>query len=387
MKKTICFIVVLVMLIQAGAIGAAASEPQQAAAETKQVLYPMSRLVGETYLWGYIDTSGKFVIEPKYSYASEWNGLGYGIVALPETPSECAIIDMREKVISFKHPYLQPGREGAEVKSFQFFFDNGVPSARWIGSYLIVPDFVGDPYAPHLVYNLKNQELLTGGQLISFSEGMIGCWTHDTITYFNQSGASILSDRGNGGLFFDGVAAVDFLQGSYYLYNSKGEMVYRFSEPKGFTFYARSGSFAVGDSLVTVKVVSGKNGSYELYGVMKADGTKILPLEYAYVKLMPNKQILTSKKGEPYTLRNASGKTVYQFPTYMTGAFQYDGAGHYMYRDTSNMLNVLASSGALKARFPIAKGAEINFMNELIQVKEVSGKCSYFDLKGKSVYQ
>jgi hypothetical protein len=47
------------------------------------------------YLWGYINQNGTFVIEPKYAYASEWNGQ-YGIVSLPDEPDAHLVIDRDE---------------------------------------------------------------------------------------------------------------------------------------------------------------------------------------------------------------------------------------------------------------------------------------------------
>jgi hypothetical protein len=148
--------------------------------------------------------------------------------------------------------------------------------------------------------------------------------------------------------------------------------------------------YMVGDSVVfgnTDEVYQGIGPR----GVIRADGKIILPAEYDFARLTPCKQILTAKEGETCTLRDASGRAIYQFPDYMTGAFHYDGIGHYMYRASGGKLVVLSVSGEVTATLTVSETAALRFVSGLVQVTEQDGQdgqgaCRYYDVNGKSVF-
>lgn len=261
-KKIPLFLFVLIFLILPLSSSAATSMSAHSALiqapEDSSDLFPMSALINGIYLWGYADYSGRFVIQPKYTYASEW---------------------------------------------------------------------------------------------------------------YDSNGKLCFSAYGRGGAFFDGVAATWDR-----LVNKQGETVYE----RDLSQYGISSATCVGDSLVF-----GRNKGQ---GVIRADGTVILPAAYTFVRLTPCKQILTCKNGETYRLRNAAGKEIYRFPTYMTGDFFFDGSGCYMYRNTNNRLVVLSTTGKVTANIPIPKNAKPQFISGLIQIVEADGRCQYFDTAGKALH-
>jgi len=102
----------------------------KAKADTRP-LYPMSAQTEDGYLWGYVDESGAFVIEPQYAYASEWNG-AYGIVSWPNAPDESFVIDRARVRVPIR---------AISTASFTFpltFDEEGTPSVSFAGNCILV---------------------------------------------------------------------------------------------------------------------------------------------------------------------------------------------------------------------------------------------------------
>ena len=341
-----------------------------APAPDPDILYPMSALVEGSYLWGYVDSSGEFIIEPKYSYASEWNR-GYGIVALPESADKCFVIDKTEARIVFALG------ERYTAYTFSLAFEDDVPSVRFVGNCVLISDMVTG-IESHNILSLSTRKLAGSFHFNSYNDGIITgrAARGDTEFAFDNNGNPLFSAYGQLGAFHDGVA---YAWGG--LRDKTGGIVYEHTFPGlegGILVYGLADETNwVGDSLGFRQ-----NGRY---GVVRADGTIILPADYEYVRLTPCKQILTGKAGETYRLRDASGKVIYTFPGYMTGSFYYDGSDHYMYRAANHDLIILSASGTVSATISAEAGDKAEFVGGLVRVVQKDGLCRYYDLTGRQV--
>lgn len=347
-----------------------------------RTLYPMSALIDGTYLWGYADREGQFVIAPAYAYAGEWNDGGYGIVSLPEEPGRCVVINRAEERISFT------AHESLTLDSFPLSFAGDTPGVRFVGNCLLTPDTVSG-MASHSLFSLTDRRLIDSFNFKTYSDGMItGRKARgDTEVCYDQNGRGGFSAYGQLGAFYGGVATS--WDG---LYDKQGKLV----DDHKFSFGSTGDAILVygladmtnwvGDSLVFVKPKWKADGSWDAqgYGVVRADGTVILPAVYSYAYLTPCKQILTGRPGETYRLHDAGGKLIYTFPAYLAGPLAYNNAGHYVYRDTDSNVVILSVSGAVTAKFTVSEDAAVKFVGGLVRVTEADGRCRYYDTAGNA---
>ena len=354
---------------------------------TEGQLYPMSAVVDGRYLWGYADKDGAFVIPPQYAYASEWNG-EYGIVSFPNEPEACSVIDRAEDIQDFTDG-------GEPFDSFPLTIDEGIPSVRFVGNCVVATH-----YDTSNIYSLSDHKW-SGfmHRFISFGDGMFH-GSHlrgDSYPYYDYDGNLIFHTFGTGGLFYDGVMFNYNVMSPYgVLFNKQGEVVYKFD-------FSSKPDFAVSPPDLSAFVSVGDSGIFrnsaldeyedwgglkkegQMFGVLRADGTVILPADYTFVRLTECKQILTGKTGETYRLHDAAGKVIYTFPTYMSGALAYNGNGYYMYKATDGNVVVLSTDGMVTGRIPIANDARHEFISGMIRVTEASGRCAYYTVSGKLI--
>lgn len=169
----------------------------------REALYPMSVKNEEgLYLWGYINRNGVFVIEPKYAYASEWNG-EYGIVSLPDESNAYFVIDREEKHMA-KDSHLDHG----------LFICEKPP--HFLGNTLYVEDSEQN-YGRYL-YSLPDGKWLTGD--------------------YKGGGASHIMDGT--------IRALDGFDKAWYYLDRNGQDIV--SRDEGFWF---AGFFYKGDTIIT----------------------------------------------------------------------------------------------------------------------------------------
>ena len=348
--------------------------------EAQEQIYPMSALVDGQMLWGYVDNEGAFVMAPQFAYASEWHG-EYGIVAWPDAPEMCSVINRAEERIAFD---FHPEMDRAAMDSFPLEFVDGAPNVFFVGNCVLVETdlFIGMGEYP--LFSLTDRKYVDSIRFDSFSDGMIcGHYARgDRAVAYDADGRNPIRAYSWVGAFHEGVA-ISWGR----LLNKQGEIVSDvdlLSMPE-ITVIGLGGNTCVGDSSIFVANKQTAQGweQTDLRGVIRADGTVILPAEYSYVRLTLCKQILTGKPGETYRLHDALGKEIYKFPTYVVGAFYYDESGFYLYRDTNNQLIVLSTDGVVMARIPVEAGARHEFISGLVRVVNEDGACAYYDVNGK----
>jgi len=343
-------------------------------------LYPMSAMVNGQCLWGYADKNGAFVMQPQYAYASAWNG-EYGIVSDPSEPEKCFVIDRTETPVVFAYG----DRETKE--SFSLAFEDGLPSVFFAGNCVVAEteSHVGTGEYP--LYSLTGRKEVGSILFDVFSDGMICGRTarFDMAWACDADGQNPITGYGRFGAFYEGVA-ISWGR----LYNKQGEVVSDVNLMAGEDILTAGfgENTAVGDSCIFAPSEWSEDGALTpLRGVIRADGTVILPAEYTYARLTECKQILTGKPGETYRLHDADGNVMYTFPTYMTGALTYNGNGYYMYEETDGHVVVLTTEGVVTAKIPAAAGARHEFVSGVIRVTEANGLCTYYTVSGTPVFE
>ena len=342
-------------------------------------LYPMSAAVNGQYLWGYVDKSGAFVISPQYAYASEWNG-EYGIVSYPDAPGECSVIDRSEARVAFACEGREP------MDTFPLAFEDGMPNVFFVGNCVMVETdlFTGIGECP--LFSLTDRKYVTSILFDSYSDGMIcgHAARGDRAVAFDADGRNSFGGYSMFGAFYEGVA-----MSWGRLFNKQGEVVsdVNLMAREDILVAGLGKNTDVGDFCIFAPSKWSQDGELTpLRGVIRADGTVILPAEYTYVRLTECKQILTGKPGETYRLRDTTGYDIFEFPTYMSGALLYNGNGYYMYKSTDGDVVVMTTHGAFIAKIEIAAGARYEFVSGIIRVTAANGFCTYYTVSGNPIF-
>ena len=84
MKYVKYFVVVAVLLIAVGILSGCGESEEDVLSEMPEGLYPMCELGDFQELWGYIDETGEYVIEPQFLYAGAFVK-GLALVQDPDT--------------------------------------------------------------------------------------------------------------------------------------------------------------------------------------------------------------------------------------------------------------------------------------------------------------
>lgn len=332
-------------------------------------LYPMSAIQENgTYLWGYVDGKGNFVIEPKYAYASEWNG-EYGIVSKPEDPLAYFVINRKEEHVAKDNDYY----EG-------YFYGYGGDRPYFAGNLLCFRDSW---------LSLPDGKILA---LLKFyisymSDGLIEVYDgYDHLSgYCDRNGRMVIPYLYRfAGFFYNGVAIVGKADLETFMLINKRNEILRIIDYKG-----KIPAGAIGDMMITREGWLDGNYNYiEKYGVLKADGTKILPIEYSYIRLTDFKQILVRKDNDsPYRLLDENGKLLYEFPDNFDGNLKHDRIGHYVFRSDDFTLTVIATDGEVKSHIPFEPYADFDFVSGLVQIRYAGGACRYYDIYGNIVIE
>ncbi|HHW21532.1 MAG TPA: hypothetical protein GXX26_01440 [Clostridiaceae bacterium] len=353
-------------------------------AREQESLYPMSAKNEEgIYLWGYINQNGTFVIEPKYTYASEWNGQ-YGIVSLPDEPDAYIVIDRDENLIIEVDDLRELIPEKVTEKTPPCFFGNTL--------------YVGEYYK--FLFSLPDGEWLTGdykgGGARSFNDGIIRAFDGFSKRwyYLDRNGKTITSDEEwfwFGGDFYKGVAIVSKVAQSgetkYLLWSTDCEKKTIIIDSEK---YIPQHGMAVGD-LMVVSGPRSMDESYNFlpaqYGVIRADGIIILPADYEALSLTLGKQILARKNAaEPYSLFDETGKKIFEFNPDFDGELLFDSIGYYMFRSGDKMMTVISNTGTGMCNIEINQDASFRFISGLIQITESNGTCRYYTVAGNSIF-
>lgn len=337
----------------------------------REALYPMSVKNEEgLYLWGYINRNGVFVIEPKYAYASEWNGQ-YGIVSLPDKPNAYFVID-REKNHMAKDSYSDYGLFICEKPPY------------FLGNTLYVEN--NEQNYGRYLYSLPDGKWLTGdykgGGASHIIDGIIRAYDafSHVVYYLDRNGQPAIPREKwyfRGGDFYRGVTMVENAsKNEMYLWEAGVE------KKLNIGFGKRNPFIAIGDLMAFTELNSDHR---EIYGVIRADGKEILPPDYETLSLTPSKQILARKNaGEPYSLFDESGKKIYEFDLGFDGELLFDGIGYYMFRSGDVTLTILSNTGAVMASIAIPQDASFRFISGLFQVTDSNGACRYYTVDGKT---
>ena len=356
-------------------------------AREQESLYPMSVKNEEgIYLWGYINQNGTFAIEPKYAYASEWNGQ-YGIVSLPDEPDAHLVIDRDENHVIEVDELRELLSERSAEKTPPHFFGNTL----YVGGY------------EKVLFSLPDGKWLTGdfkgGGARSFNDGIIRAFDgfSKRCYYLDRNGKTITSDEEwfwLGGDFYKGVAIVSKVAQSgetkYLLCSTDGEKKTIITDSEKYIIMDSEKYILpyemVGDLMVVTRprrMDESNNYLPDQNGVIRVDGKVILPHEYETLSLTPGKQILARKNSEePYNLFDETGKKIYEFDPSFDGKLLFDSIGHYMFRSEDTTLIVLSNTGAVTANIVIPQDASFCFINGLVQVIEIDGVCKYYTITG-----
>lgn len=353
-------------------------------AKEQEFLYPMSaKNEEETCLWGYINQNGTFAIEPKYAYASEWNGK-YGIVSLPDEPDAYIVIDREENHVTAVDKMRELIPENVAPKTPPRFIGNTLEVGEYYKFLFSLPDgkwLAGD-------YKGGGATSIMDG-IIRASDGFSKRWY-----YLDRNGQAIIPEKE--GFRFAG----DFYMGETIIEDSafpderrfllwsmdEGKKPVNINLEKYFPEY--------GGSIGNLITVSGPRRMDELYnflpaqyGVIRADGKEILPPGYETLRLTPGKQILARKNAEePYSLFDETGNKIYEFNKDFDGELQFDCIGHYLFRSGDTMLTVLSNTGALMCNIEIDQDASFRFIEGLVQIKDSNGACRYYTVNGDNVF-
>ena len=186
-------------------------------------LYPAYVREKGAKLWGYIDATGGFVLEPLYSMAADFQTSGLARVQLD---GKTGLIDRQ-------------------------------------GQWVVDPAY---------------------DDITDFSEGIATAYVWDNATassLIDTQGQVIAQVYGSVGAFANGRALVYAADGSQYYINAKGEKVadYQAPAPRSSNVLQYDQTFADGLSII------GKSVEYkDLYGLFAADGQVILPQEFAGIE-------------------------------------------------------------------------------------------------------
>lgn len=338
-------------------------------AKEREALYPMSLKNEEgLYLWGYINQSGVFAIEPKYAYASEWNG-EYGIVSLLDEPNAYFVIDREENHVAKDGNHYDKGLFICEKPPHFLGNTLYVENSEWNdGRYL---------------YSLPEGKWLAGDQknggaspIIDGAIRAYDSFSH-VVYYLDRNGQIIIPrekwyTRG-GNSYMDVVMVENAVKNEMYLWQAGVE------KKLNIDFEKRNPFNAIGDLMAFTEINSAQR---EIYGVIRADGKEILPPDYETLSLTPSKQILAQKNtAEPYNLFDENGKIIYEFDLNFDGELLFDGIGYYMFRSGDRM-TVLSNTGTVTANISISQDASFRFISGLVQVTEADGACKYYTVDG-----
>ncbi|MDP4120312.1 MAG: S-layer homology domain-containing protein [Bacillota bacterium] len=329
-----------------------------------------------TVSWGYVDKTSKFIIDPVYSYASDWNGK-YGIVSSSGS-SGYDLIDINGNVVfSFHSQYSKPFFVGNMICSNDLDKANrelrSIPDGKilWSLYSIISPMFNG---ASRVLYSGSRDIYFSdwNGKVLFKSGGTSGLFYNKKCIALDGGGAG-LSVRDKSGKNVSGV---------FYFkhYKDNVEM-----------------AAAFGDKVVV------SNAEETKYGVMQIPDTVVVPTDCHEIELLPSGQILCKKnKDGAWSLLNEKGKEIYSLPSYFEFesrikkpnfphdyAFDkgliFDGIGHYVFRSAPDELTVIDTGGKEVGH---VKGLDcssaFNFVNGLIKIETVNG-VKYYSVNGAAV--
>lgn len=349
-------------------------------AKEQEALYPMSSKNEDgLYLWGYINQNGAFAIEPKYAYASEWNGK-YGIVSLLDKPDAHLVIDREENYVIEVNGLRELLSDRGAEKETPYFLGNTL----YVGGY------------DRALFSLPDGKWLAGdykgGGARSFNDGIIRAYDGfgKRYYYFDRNGQPIISwEEGSwyGGDFYMGDAIIEDPvyrdERRFLLWSTDGE-----KKPVIIDLERLSPQYggAVGN-LMAVSLPRRMDESYNYLpaqdGVIRADGKEILPPEYETLRLTPGKQILARKNAEePFSLFDETGKKIFEFNPDFDGELLFDGIGYYIFRSEDTTLTVLSNTGALTASIAIPQDGSFRFISGLVQITDSNGACRYYTVTG-----
>ncbi len=263
MKRTkpgIIAVVVMVFLMSA---------THFASAKDADVLFPVIK----NNLWGYIDSSGKTVVEPRYDHASQFSE-GLGLVKTPKPDGKLLCIDAKGKIAFEINPnwsYMKP-------------FNNGLAAVKDKETKL---------------YGYINRE----GELViphkysaagDFSEGLAKVELKDSQNkliegFIDTKGEMVIRpDRWLKNSFSDGLAAVRT--------EKDGKFVYGFMDKKGKTVieprFKKVGRFGEGLAFVNdngqIRIIDKKGKSTAIFNFKTGDFDKMPKFSNGFANLYYN---------------------------------------------------------------------------------------------------
>ncbi|MCR4435883.1 MAG: WG repeat-containing protein [Clostridiales bacterium] len=362
-------------------------------------LYPASVNSIGGNKWGYIDKTGKFIIQPKFSLAEDFQDNGLAVVTegdLTGSNLSGVINDKGEFVIEPQYDHIDKFSEGAAVavgkkgftvvneKGEKLFesgdyvggfhdglavFSKNVESGGWLCGYIdnagkvaIEPKFeiAGDFHNGKAVVKLD-----TGGCAVIGKNGEI-------ITTFNYG---YVGDIGDGMLVF----------------KEKDSDLFGYMDEQGKVMISPrfSGAEPFKDGVAIVNV----SGNYEenLYGLINKKGEYVIKPEYNDMRMLGEGMVAVGipldrdnlSKGNKYAVANREGKLLTDFIYY--GVSDFEGEYASAYDNTSTFF--IDKSGKKVEDLPVFKGSgTLQFDGELIKA-DVDNRISYLDKNGNVIWQ
>jgi hypothetical protein len=222
-------------------------------------------------LWGYVDTTGAWIMNPKFSWASTFS------------EGKATVGFFGKTVFINKHGTLIYSHMFDDALNFK----NDLSIVEQEG-YMGVISFMGDTVIP-IVYD----------EIGAFSEGLVYAGLEDKYGYFDETGKKIVPFIYESAFDFINNKAIVKQNGLYGVINMIGQVLipcaYEWIIPDSFNYVAKSGAS---------------------FGLLSATGDTLLPFEYSSISVFSNGRAIAAKE-EKYQYIDKNGivaiETIFDF--------------------------------------------------------------------------
>lgn len=356
-------------------------------------LYPAFEMNGRYRLWGYIDDSGKFKIEPKYDNALDFsdNGIAlvykYNAVGAINSKGE-EILDPRYKDITDLGSGYLAANDGKEIHIF-----NSKGEEQFHGPYAYIGKYKDNLFAVASFNDSGNLQMSyvdkSGNEKImpsfkrayDFDNGKaVVLNSEDKYEILDKSG-KVLKE-----LDYNLVSPCED-EGVYLVRNN--DSLYGYIDGEGNTLiepqFVRAELFKDGNAIVGIS-----ENDNTLFGVIDLSGNYIIEPEYAKVQYLGRNYYGVANErndlGYKYAVANNKGELITDFAYYDLGSLNNTNGDAISVFDGINTY-ALDLSGKKKDNLPVLEGeGEIVFDGKVAKVTLLN-RLYYYDAKGSLIWK
>lgn len=357
-------------------------------------LYPAFKMEGKTRLWGYIDDSGKFIIEPKYENALEFSEEG---IAQVYNDNAIGVINPKgEEIIPTRYKEITELKNGY-IKAFDGevnYVFNKEGKLQFSGNYVYIGPYSDDLFSV-AKYN-DNKDVLMGyvnksGEVVVEPKYMRAYDFQNgrAVVMKDQELHQIIDKNGKELKDLEYNLVVPSTEGNIYLVRNKDNL-YGYIDGEGNAIvepkFQNGSLFEDGNAIVAVK----ENDSI-LFGVINKEGNYIIEPKYENILNLGKGYFGVANDrdriGYKYAVVNDKGELITDFVCYDLGGSKGKIVNDFISVFDGVETYVIDLNGKKSDKLPTLEGRGDLIFDGKVAKATLLNRLYYYNSKGKLIWE